>query len=194
MLAVHSARHRPLSALTYALWNPADKSGGVILTNGNRTASIVTTPEDGGSVRSTIGKSTGKWYWEMLCLSSRPVIGVATAAHPVAGGTYPGVTSAGWSYYVFNAAKYNSGGSASYGTTATAGDVIGVALNMVDGELRFYKNGVDMGVAFTGLPVGTPVFAITGNYTLNVDLVTANFGASAFAHSVPGGYNPGLYN
>lgn len=54
----------------YATWNPADKGGGVILLNGNRSVSLSTTPTDGGSVRSTIGKSSGKWYWEVTVTSS----------------------------------------------------------------------------------------------------------------------------
>lgn len=33
-----------------------------------------------------------------------------------------------------------------------------------------------------------------GNYTLDVTQSTANFGATAFAYSVPSGFNAGLYN
>lgn len=47
---------------TYATWNPADKSADITLSLGNLKATQTTSSWD--SVRSTIGKTSGKWYWE----------------------------------------------------------------------------------------------------------------------------------
>ena len=39
--------------------------------------------------------------------------------------------------------------TSSYGAAYGTDDVIKVSLNMSNGELRFYKNGTDQGVAYT---------------------------------------------
>lgn len=176
--------------ITYAFWNPADKSGGVSLTNSNLTASVSTGPPDGGTVRSTIGKTSGKWYWEYKAESGFALSGIANASASIAAQTYPGIDANGWSYYT-PGTKLNNGGSASYGAAYNTNDIIGVKLDMDNKTVEFLKNNVSQGVAFTGL-TGT-VYAATGNYTINQPLVTANFGASAFTYSVPSGYNSGLF-
>jgi len=190
MLGAHAGVHSPTRV--YATFNNADKGGGVTLSNGNRTVAIATTPTDGGSVRSTIGKSTGKWYWEFTVQSSQSTVAVMNLTDSVAAQTYPGLGSGGWMYYGLNGNKYNNGGTAGYGATFTTGDVIGVKLDMTAGTIEFLKNNVSQGVAYSGL-TGT-LYAATGNYSLNVTLGTANFGASAFTYTVPSGYNSGLYN
>ena len=65
----------------YCTWNPYDKNGNVLLTN-----NYLTTSRNGGAgvVRGTIGKSSGKWYWEIVIdsFASAPdvFIGIANAA------------------------------------------------------------------------------------------------------------------
>lgn len=182
------------STVTYATWNPSDKGGGVVLSNGNLTVSLSTTPTDGGSVRSTIGKAAGKWYWEVTVggTQSWSLPGVADASATIASSSVYVFSAGGYGYYTSTGTKYNNGVSTSYATGASPGDVIGVALDMDAGTLTFYKNGVSMGVAFSGL-AGT-FYAAEGNYTLNVTQSTTNFGATAFAYPVPSGFNAGLYN
>lgn len=53
----------PTPSVTYATWNPSDKSANVTLSNGNLTATITANTAFYGA-RATIGKSSGKWYWE----------------------------------------------------------------------------------------------------------------------------------
>lgn len=50
-------------AITYATWNPADKGANITLSGGNLTATTSAFAWD--AVRTTISKSTGKWYFEM---------------------------------------------------------------------------------------------------------------------------------
>lgn len=173
----------------YATWNPADKNSGVTLSNGNLTATSSVT---GGLVRSTISKSSGKWYWEETVVSTlthEPVVGVANSTANLT--LYLGGDINGWGYYGDNGNKYNNNSGVAYGATFVAGDVIGMALDMNAGTLTFYKNGVSQGTAFTGL--SGSIFAADGN-TNESSVTTANFGATAFAFTVPSGFNPGLYN
>lgn len=191
MFAARSVKHS--TARVYATWNPADKGGGVTLSNGNRTVTLATTPTDGGSVRSTIGKSSGKWYWEVTVdgTTSWSLPGIALASATVASSNVYVSSPGGYGYYTSLGTKYNNNSSTSYASSSAPGNVIGVALDMDAGTLTFYRNGVSLGVAFTGLS-GT-FYAAEGNYTLNAQISTTNFGQSAFAYSVPSGFNPGLY-
>ena len=132
---------------------------------------------------STIGVSSGKWYaeWTATSAGSTQMVGISKG---VATGSYLGANTDGFGYYGSNGQKYNGGGT-SYGATYGDGDVIGVALNLDDGNIVFYKNGTSQGTAFTGLSSGTYFFAggessMTGHW---------NFGQRPFAiSSVPTGH------
>ncbi len=176
-------------AVTYATWNPSDKSTSAVLTNGNLT-NTGSTPGIWAGVRSTIGKSSGKWYWEV------------TIGAPSDGYIFTGIANSswlldatifadanGWGYTGVSGAKANGAGEVAYGSTYTNGDIIGVALDMDGKTITFYKNGVSQGQAFSGLS-GT-LYAITGPLT-GSNAGTANFGATNFAYTPPAGYCYGL--
>lgn len=59
------------------------------------------------------------------------------------------------------------------------------------GTLRFFIDGVDQGIAYTGIS-GTVYAMFGGSSSGPSETVTANFGGSAFIHAVPSGFNPGL--
>jgi len=186
---------------TYATWNPADNSGAV-LSNGNLTASLNALD----MVRSTVGKSSGKWYWEytitasaLYAASTFQTFGVANLTAHL--GNEVGNDANGWAYGNKNTdgtgTKRTAFTSTAYGEQLPINTpnsaVVGVALDMNAGTLIFYLNGVSQGTAFTGL-TGT-LYAAVGQQTQDgmTCTVIANFGASAFAYSVPSGYNSGLY-
>ena len=55
-------------------------------------------------------------------------------------------------YYCNDGAKFHENESEPFdGHSATAGDRIGCLLSYASGSLTFYKNGIKMGTAFTGL-------------------------------------------
>jgi hypothetical protein len=92
--------------------------------------------------------STGKWYWEAKLVSvgsDVPGIGILdTGANFNVQNAYPhnpAVSAYGYSY-ISNATKDNNGTSTAYGTSYTAGDIIGIALDMINNKLYFSKNGV----------------------------------------------------
>ena len=129
------------------------------------------------SPRSTLGISTGKFYFEMLRTSTADDVHVGVATDTETGlDTWVGSTSAGYVYAGNNGQKYNNNSGSSYGATFTTNDIIGVAVDMDAGTLTFYKNNTTQGQAFTGLS-GT-VFPVTSGG----GAVTLNFGQdSSFA-------------
>jgi hypothetical protein len=171
----------------FATLNPldvtADDEG--TYSNGNTTAS-----GDGSfhQFRSTFYLTTGKYYWEF-----KPT----TVGNAMEGGVV-GSNYAGGSglrrHYNANGYKYEDGSSASYGATYTTNDIIGVALNLDDGELTFYKNGVSQGVAFTNMlsTIGqdgwTPSFVLY-NSTVNVNYGNGYFGTTAVSSNSGNGYS-----
>ena len=94
--------------------------------------------------QATIGVSTGKWFWEVKYVSDTDGssnyarIGIADIDPPNTGGL--GETE-GIAYEAINGRKKLRGSQSTYGDTYAPGDIIGVALNLDDNELTFYKNG-----------------------------------------------------
>lgn len=182
---------------TYATWNPSDKSAGSTLTNGNLTYS---TASNSQAARATIGKSSGKWYFEMT------VSGMGTENNISGVGVSDGTDSLnrgpGWHSVSFDSCSIgfsNSGDivkSAAVQFSSTAwvnGDVIGVAFDATAKTVQFYRNGTAVSGAYSWVTAAT-VFPRIGHSNANAFTGTANFGASTFAHSVPSGFNPGVYN
>jgi len=170
---------------SYATWNPADKGANVTLSNGNLTTTNTTTAS---IVRSTIGKSSGKWYWEVTVNSTYGHAGIANATESL--NTYVGSDANGWAYNSLNGLLYTNGTtSGTNATWSTVGDVIGFALDLDAGTLKFYKNGTLQPSYFSGIPGGTYYAAIGTN---SAGTNTANFGATPFAYPAPTGFT-GLY-
>ncbi len=156
-------------------WDPGAKASNITLTNSNLVATESTT-NGIGCVLSTVGKSSGKWYCEIIILSGIDFfLGVATASHPLT--TRLGQTAFSWAIYSNGKIQSNQAGdpTVSYGLSFTTGDRIGIAFDMATGRLWFRKNGVWMGSgdpvagtnpAFSNL-TGTIYIAITGTGTGN---------------------------
>lgn len=170
----------------YATWNPSDKNSNVTLSGGNLIASTSTTNHC--IFRATLGKSSGKWYWEVTGSNN---IGISNVSQSLTTGQYPGGTVDSWGYNQGGAFYTNNTGSGSPATYTPASDIIGVALDMDSGTVTFYKNNVSQGIAFTGL-TGT-LFPMADVYSGIAGPCTANFGATALTYTPPGGYNAGLY-
>lgn len=170
------------AALVYATLNPADKSSLITLSNGDLTASH----NDGNyhCARATVSKAAGKWYWEVTIgtMGAYAIVGIMKAAAAL--DSYMGFDANGWSYWS-DARKFNNGSQSAYGASFTAGDVIGVALDIDAGTLTMYKNNVSQGVMYTGL-TGTffPAICLAG-FSANL---TVNFGATPFTYTPPAGH------
>jgi hypothetical protein len=175
----------------YATLNPLDISNCTIR-NGN--LDITTTSGSWGACRATIGVSTGKWYWEVTATNLvttnegvRAGIGIATGSANVATNNVAGLYTGTWAIYNQGASLGSNGGSfITYGASWQTGDIIGIALDCDAGTLVFYKNGVSLGTAVSGLTSG-PYFPIM-SLVVSGAAMTANFGQRPFAYAAPSGF------
>jgi len=146
----------------------------------------------GTTIMMTSG--SGKWYWEVTCSGTtssgtmigihRPFTSTSTFPNEIIG--YTGDAD-GYGYYI-NGNKYNNSSSGvAYGASYTAGDVIGVALDMStagSASITFYKNNTSQGVAFSSL-TGDFFAAVSQAQANGLDI---NFGQRPFAYTPPTGY------
>lgn len=195
----------------YATWD-ASKKGSLVSLSGN----VATISGSGGTgmVLSTIGKSSGKWYWEITITSAtieRASLGISTAT-----GSYNielGVAPTAYAICrvdVSNQDKANNNtfvnfaNSAPYFPRLQSGQVVSIALDMTAGEIRIYKDGLLNGTSYmyNGLS-GTFYAAVSRHIVTSSTIVyTANFGATAFSSGTLAvrtalalsGYNIGLFS
>lgn len=172
----------------YPVWNTLKKmSGNFTITDASMTAS-----DSSASLTQCFATmrvpSTGKWYWEMTCVAGSGImlsIGMATEA--IADSNTP----SGVGYYRTNGTIGNLAGAAqTAGATYTAGDVIGIAVDVDAGTVQFYKNNVSQGATpsftFTAGTVVVPM--VQGDNSAGTKTVAANFGQRPFAYTVPSGF------
>ena len=129
-------------ANNFATWNAIDKTTGGTLSDGNLT--FVGGAGNHGAP-GTIGFSTGKYYTEMY-------INDAPATNSYFGILDTRGSGAGFTIKNFYAYQYNSGNKyggeegtfsqTSYGNSVTTGDIISMAVDMVNKKIFFAKNGV----------------------------------------------------
>jgi|MDSZ01.2.fsa_nt_gb hypothetical protein len=127
----------------------SDGNYGVFPTLSNANTSITNTNSAFREIRSNIYVTKGKYYFEAkpTRIGGSGAFQVGVQLRNYSSGT--GERRA----YQNNGYKYTPG-SASYGASYAANDVVGVALNLTDGEITFYKNGVSQGVAATDMLSG----------------------------------------
>ena len=172
----------------YCVFNALNKGNDVTLSNGNLQAACTSSSKDG--VFGTIGVSSGKWYWEVQLTSSdsetNAAIGIATSVLSPDAGT---PESAGAYFYAsYNGNKWLNSAGSSYGASYGTGDVIGVALDLDNDTLTFYKNGSTQGDATTSLPSGTYFPYVGDNANNSAQTVVANWGQRSFSYSAPSGF------
>ena len=170
----------------FATLNAVDTASNITLTEGNTTGTANT---NHSASRATIGFTTGKWYWEnkVINVSGGPAIGVMSSDAPLANQ----VNSTQSRWYRNQGQKFNnSTETTGYGATFAANDIIGVALNLDDGEITFYKNGSSQGVAFTDLISST---SESWHPAIKVydEGISVNFGNPSF--SISSGNTDGKY-
>ena len=187
----------------YATWNPLDKSAKIALTNNNLTASstYISSPA-WAKARATVGKSAGKWYWEIKITQIQDnwmdfgVTLSSTALNELVGDSAFGwsrITQYPSNPIIYPSGKNHDGNRIQMGGAIQQNDVIGIALDMDAGTIATYLNGVAEGILYSGIS-GIQYPAVGLNPAAgNTQSITANFGETPFAYSVPSGFNAGLY-
>jgi hypothetical protein len=174
----------------YCTFNPLDAYSTVTLSSGNLQASCAAS----GCVRSTIGMSSGKWYWETT-VTSGTAINTGILAYNSALNIYLGQNTLGWGYNG-NGSVYNNGSAVATLNSYTTGDVIGVAFDATSGKLWFSKNGVFQASGDPGagtLPNVSSIpsslyFSTVSDGTGATPVWSANFGQQGFKYTPPTGY------
>ena len=168
----------------FATFNPLDKSGGTVTTFSNGNTTTMHNAGSNGAVtasRSTLGYSSGKWYWEAKCIATggdlrTGIISMSSTDYVTASNPY--TLNEAYNYKQTGEKGSSGDTNVSYGATYTAGDIIGIAHDADSGSLTFYKNGVSQGVAFSGL--NTSLFWGAFSTEYNQSKYSYNFGNGYF--------------
>ena len=179
----------------YATLNPLHSTTLVTLSNGN--LDCVFSPSGSySSAFSTIGMTTGKWYFEATpnTIVTDCIMGISSDTDSA---NYVGYTSLSYGYESAVGAKYNNAGFVSTGySTYSAGDIISCAFDADNGKVYFAKNGTwqesgdpanGTNAAFSGL-TDTPYFFGVSNG--NNGSWSVNFGQRPFDYTPPTGFLP----
>jgi hypothetical protein len=176
--------------------NPSDKDAAVTLSGGNLTASIAPT---GGynDVRATTAKTSGKWYFEILVnsvSSVEPGVGLANGTASLS--NFLGADANSVGYYSSGFVGFNGASVGWSGSTYTALDRIGVAMDIGNNRVYFAKNNTWQNSADPAAGTGSITAALTnffatlsaGNGTGTANM-TACFTAASQSFSPPSGYS-----
>jgi hypothetical protein len=185
-------------------WNPNDKATNIMLSNGDLTFALGSNAYDG--VRSVASASGGKKYWELTATTivSSPLYileGIANNSVPVNGGgvDYLGRNSAGIGWQG-NGEVWTKDGVVATVQAWSQGDVLSFALDLDNKRIWFRTNAGNWNNNATndpatntgGIDISTldngPYFAF-GQGASGRDTLTANFGGSPYAQSVPSGFS-----
>ena len=195
----------------FATMNPLDNYySNSTFSEGNCNVTTDTTNQ--AHTMSTIGVSSGKWYAEVKWTSQPSGLGYAMigiSSQSATGNNELGHNAHDYAYVSGTGQYRNNDSYTSYGSTFTVGDIIGIALNLDDNELTFYKNGTvqNSGTAISitapsSTPSGFYHFALS-DFGSNSTELEINFGNPSFSissgnsdgrgygnfeYSVPSGY------
>lgn len=186
-------------AVTYATWDSGQLGSGIVLSGGD----LIATHQANDIWRcqlGTIGKSTGKHYFEILCVDGnleRYMVGVANAGISLE--THHAVSS-GWGWFG-NSGDHFFNGNNNLPYTAPWSDdahIIGVAVDIDAGKIWYSIDG-----AFNGDPVagtgeapgiavsGTVYIAGSSRHTTMIQALRAS--PANLTYSPPSGFNNGWY-
>lgn len=177
----------------YCTMNPLSGDYGTFtLSNANLNFAGARTATATAYARSTIGVSSGKWYWEVsptdVGAGPNLIVGIQDSSTTAltAGAD---IVLNGYGYNSSGGFKTNTSTQSAYGATYAAGDVIGIALDLDAGTIVFYKNNTSQGTAFTGI-TGTycPVIVMNTGGVARTVAGSINFGQRPFTYTPPTGF------
>lgn len=186
---------------TYATWSAGDKAANLTLTGGDLIVTHNGFPNlTNGLVRATSGKSSGKWYFEIIVnnptASPFALVGIAPLSLATSG--YPGGSSDSYGYYQQAGEKYNNSTAGTFGAAwSTTNDIIGVAVDLDNGKIWWAKNGAWQGGGDPDAGTGEAYSSISGTYYPALSLhrssaqVVGRFSPASQTYSAPTGFTAG---
>ena len=172
----------------FCTWNPQFRAFATVnFDNGNLDTEIqYTNGADTPYAVGTMLLESGKWYFETYIRrqsNDTTYIGFIN-------GQKSGTT---WAFgdiaaYFSDARVANQGSPGGYGQSYGSGDLIGCALDVDNGRIEFFKNGISQGVASSGLTHESWMPFISTNGTTQALLASTNFGQYPFRGPVPTDY------
>ena len=131
----------------YATLNPLTKDGGGAKTYSTGNTTVVESADSWTTAHSTLGVTTGKWYFEGKVTYSNnqeAYLGACsqqTIQDRVNSTHYLGQTTGSVGYYTNGGTYYKGAGAVSYGNSVSGGDIVGVALDLDNNFIYFSING-----------------------------------------------------
>lgn len=196
----YSISQNSLQVLNFSTYDSAHKGAQVTLSNGDLTATHSSSGLD-NTTYSTVAHSSSladKFYIEftVTTYTGGNDIGIGIDSVNTTTADYFYKNATGYAYYGLTGNKWNNNAAGGYGATYGSGDIIGMAVDMVNRNIYFSKNGTwqnsgdptsgatGTGKAYT-FSAATYYFAVN---TQNTAVVTVNTGQTAFTYSIPSGY------
>ena len=180
----------PAPVIAATTWDASGKSATTTLSADLLTATVPANKY----ARATVGKSTGKWYWEVIpngdagAATNGMIAGImkSPAYDSYVGASTDGVGPMSWvsgnGYLCKNGC---TGGAAYTWANFNNGNVLGFALDADAQTLKFYVgNTLRQTIA---IPAGTWYPAVGGQYAGSY---MGKFSASSFSYTPPAGYAP----
>lgn len=138
----------------------------------------------------TMAVSSGKWYYEATFTGTFnfPAVGIAPAELSFGGSAFSSGNGALF-YYAPSGNYRGNGDNVSYGAEYFVSSKIGVALNLDDNEITFFKDNSSQGtlnLASIRSGYSTWVPLVTGGGS--VENIIVNFGQTAFNYTPPTGF------
>lgn len=150
-------------------WNPAKTSAKL----GLNEDYLKCTSKDGSGFKTTLGTQIftegSRYYFEIFINKGQLLkIGVCRPDVNLEGAFCDTVN--GWGIYNGELRHNSNSTGAKYGTQLKEGDIIGVALDMVEGSMIYYRNGESWGIAYKDpqLKKGELVAAVSPIYANDV--------------------------
>ena len=192
----------------FATLNPLTRQASLLtLSNGNTT---LTTPSstEFNTATSTIGMSSGKYYFEVKRIAERGLVGITnveTAKLNTTSQYYNGDTdnSNDYGYYSDDGKVYNNGNPSGSGATWGNNDIVGCAVDLDNRKIYWHKNGTyinsgnpSAGSGGQAIPADlTYYFAVSGytSTTFQCNFGNGFFGTTAVSSAGSNASNIGIF-
>uniref|UniRef100_A0A5S6QF45 B30.2/SPRY domain-containing protein n=1 Tax=Trichuris muris TaxID=70415 RepID=A0A5S6QF45_TRIMR len=180
-----------LNAPMPTAWNSKDKNSFMKLSHNNCRVQYKgpgKSHKDAAAVRANfyIPVACGLFYFEITIISKGRdgYIGIGLSDEGACLNRLPGWDKRSYGYHGDDGNSFASSGTGfPYGPTFATGDVIGCGVNMEDRTCFYTKNGLNLGITFSDLPLN--LYPIVGLQTPG-EIVEANFGQSPFVYNIMG--------